>query len=413
MPVSQRPSAAFVAGRVLFPFACGYFLSYLFRSVNAVIAPNLQADLGIGAGDLGTLTAAYFVTFAAAQLPVGILLDRFGPPRVQAGLLLIAALGAAAFATADSLPLLALARALIGFGVAGGLMSAMKAIAIWLPRDRWAFANGAFMAAGGLGALAATVPVEWGLQFVGWQALFWLLGGLSVLAALQIWLAVPEKMGSSGDDNRLASQLRDYWAFLLDPRFLKIAPVSVIGMGSGMSIQTLWTGPFLRDVAGLDQAHAAQVQFVLAVALTAGFMLTGIVADRLQRFGISLARTMIWSTALYVVCLGWLAAGLAPASPLLWIAFGLICLTTVLAYPIISADFPVEKSGRVNALLNAVVFGLTFVIQAGTGWIIDLWPKGSDGHYPPVAYQWSFGILAVLLAVTLVWYAIPVRQPRD
>src|SRR3546814_1375528 len=76
MPVPLRPSAAFVAGRVLFPFACGYFLSYLFRSVNAVIAPNLQADLGIGAGDLGTLTAAYFVTFAAAQLPVGILLDR-------------------------------------------------------------------------------------------------------------------------------------------------------------------------------------------------------------------------------------------------------------------------------------------------------------------------------------------------
>jgi hypothetical protein len=96
----------------------------------------------------------------------------------------------------------------------------------------------------------------------------------------------------------------------------------------------------------------------------------------------------------------------------LWIAFGLICLTTVLAYPIVSADFPVEKSGRVNALLNAVVFGLTFVIQAGTGWIIDLWPKGADGHYPAVAYQWSFGILAVLLAVTLVWYAIPVRQ-RD
>src|SRR3546814_18511298 len=87
-------------------------------------------------------------------------------------------------------------------------------------------------------------------------------------------------------------------------------------------------------------------------------MLTGMIADRLQRFGVSLAQTMIWSTALYAVCLGGIAAGLAPASPLLWSAFGLICLTTVLAYPIISADFPVEKSGRVNALLNAVVFGM-------------------------------------------------------
>src|SRR3546814_4068245 len=79
-------------------------------------------------------------------------------------------------------------------------------------------------------------------------------------------------------------------------------------------------------------------------------MLTGMIADRLQRFGVSLAQTMIWSTALYAVCLGGIAAGLAPASPLLWRDFGLICLTTVLAYPLISTQFPVEKYGRVNAL---------------------------------------------------------------
>ena len=102
MPASTTApvSTAFVAFRVLLPFACGYFLSYLFRSVNAVIAPNLQQDLGVGAADLGVLTAAFFVTFAAAQLPIGILLDRFGPPKVQAGLLLIAALGSIAFAIA-------------------------------------------------------------------------------------------------------------------------------------------------------------------------------------------------------------------------------------------------------------------------------------------------------------------------
>lgn len=414
MPVPVNPGTAFVAGRVLFPFACGYFLSYLFRSVNAVIAPNLQADLGIGAGDLGVLTAAYFVTFAAAQLPVGILLDRFGPPRVQAGLMLIAALGAVAFASADSLPMLALSRALIGLGVAGGLMSAMKAIAIWLPRERWALANGAFMTAGGLGALAATVPVEWGLQVAGWPALFWILAALSVLSAIFIFLAVPDEARPGHDGPGLAAQLRDFGSLLADTRFLKLAPVSVVGMGSGMAIQTLWSGPYLRDVGGLGQGAAAEIQLVLAVALTAGFTLNGIMADRLQRLGVTLAQTMIWTTALYVVCLVVVAAGLFPASPLLWVAFGLTCLTTVLAYPISSADFPVEKSGRVNALLNAVVFGLTFVIQAGIGWIIDLWPQAADGRYPAAAYQWSFGLLAALLAATLAWYALPLRaRPRS
>src|SRR3546814_14131092 len=89
-------------------------------------------------------------------------------------------------------------------------------------------------------------------------------------------------------------------------------------------------------------------------------------ADRRRRLGAGLAQTMMWTPALCAVCPGGIAAGLCPASPLLWSAFGLICLTTVRAYPIISTEFPVEKSGRVNALLNAVVFGLTFVIQAGT-----------------------------------------------
>ncbi|HEX6957867.1 MAG TPA: MFS transporter [Ferrovibrio sp.] len=406
--IETKPSMAFVAVRVLLPFACGYFLSYLFRSVNAVIAPNLQHDLGIGAGDLGTLTAAFFITFAAAQLPVGILLDRYGPPKVQAGLLIIGALGAALFATAGNLTLLAFARSLIGLGFAGGLMSAMKAIAIWLPRERWAVANGVFLTAGGIGALVATVPVEWSLQYTSWQMLFWFLGGFAVLAALLIYFVVPDEGG--GSDNSLIAQLKDCGIFLLDRHFWRIAPVSIMGMGSGMAIQTLWCGPFLRDVGGLNQAEAARIQFMLAVALTVGFTLTGIIADRLQRFGITLAQTMATTTLLYIVCLCLLTAGFVPASPLLWIAFGVISMTTVLAYPITSGMFPVEKSGRVNALLNAVVFGLTFIIQAGMGWLIDLWPKAVDGRYPPEAYSWAFGIPTALLILSLVWYVLPRRD---
>ncbi|HSO60900.1 MAG TPA: MFS transporter, partial [Desulfobacterales bacterium] len=83
--------------RVLIPFALAYFLSYLFRVVNAIIAPNLAADLNIGPADLGLLTSAYFVSFAAFQLPLGVMLDRFGPRRVAAGLLVFAAAGAMMF----------------------------------------------------------------------------------------------------------------------------------------------------------------------------------------------------------------------------------------------------------------------------------------------------------------------------
>ncbi|MCG8509725.1 MAG: MFS transporter, partial [Rhodospirillales bacterium] len=103
--------------RVLCPFALGYFLSYVYRAVNNVIAPDLAAELGLSAADLGLLTSTYFLTFAAFQIPLGMLLDRFGPRRVQAVLYSVAALGAVLFALGDSAATLTLGRALIGAGV--------------------------------------------------------------------------------------------------------------------------------------------------------------------------------------------------------------------------------------------------------------------------------------------------------
>jgi MFS family permease len=109
------------AGRVVVPFSAGYVVSYLFRTVNAVIAPDLVGELGLSPGDLGLLTSIYFLTFAGAQVPLGLLLDRFGPRRVQGALLVVASVGAACFGAAGGLPALLAGRALIGLGVAGGL----------------------------------------------------------------------------------------------------------------------------------------------------------------------------------------------------------------------------------------------------------------------------------------------------
>ncbi len=136
--------------RILFPFAFGYFLSYLYRVVNAVLAPDLVGELGLSAATLGLLTASYFITFAAAQLPLGILLDRYGPRRIEAGLLLLAALGALIFATGESEIELIIGRGIIGLGVSACLMAAFKAFTLWFEPRRLPTVNGIIMAAGGI-----------------------------------------------------------------------------------------------------------------------------------------------------------------------------------------------------------------------------------------------------------------------
>ena len=158
--------------RIYFAFAAGYLLSYLFRTVNAVISPELSRDLSLNPSSLGLLTSAYFLAFGAAQLPVGMLLDRYGPRRVEPVLLSIAALGALLFAYAESLAGLAFARAVIGLGVCACLMAPLKAIATWFPRERQASLSGWMMVAGGLGALAATTPLEMALRVAHWRTIF-------------------------------------------------------------------------------------------------------------------------------------------------------------------------------------------------------------------------------------------------
>jgi len=141
----NAPTFATLFLRVFLPFAFAYFLSYIFRGVNAVIFPYLERDIGITAGDLGLLTSAFFLFFAGCQPVLGVMLDRYGPRRVQAVLLAVAALGSALFGLSLSLGELILARALIGLGFAGGLMAAIKAITLWYPPQRWGLITGFHM----------------------------------------------------------------------------------------------------------------------------------------------------------------------------------------------------------------------------------------------------------------------------
>ena len=236
---------------VFLPFAGGYFLSYVYRTVNAVIAGRLVADLSLDASDLGLLTATYFLTFAAFQIPLGLLLDRFGPRRVQSFLLLFAAFGAALFAFAPSLGLLTVGRAFIGLGVSGALMASFKAITLWFPKARWPLVNGCFLASGGLGAIGATVPVELLLGATDWRGLFAGLSLATALIALLIFKVVPEK-GEVGQAHSLQEAVSGLLEIYSNRFVWRILPFAVVFQAVSLSLQGLWIGPWLRDVAGFS-----------------------------------------------------------------------------------------------------------------------------------------------------------------
>ncbi|NQW10300.1 MAG: MFS transporter [Alphaproteobacteria bacterium] len=391
---------------VFLPFAGGYFLSYLFRSTNAVIAPQLIAEIGLNAGDLGLLTSAYFLAFASFQLPLGLLLDRFGPRRVQSALLLSAALGAALFAFGQSMTTLAIARGLIGLGVAGGLMASFKAITLWFPKERWPLINGCFMAVGGLGAIAATSPLEAILHITDWRGVFLGLAATTVVVAAIIRVVVPEKP-ADGVIETFGEQLGVLRRIFADRLFWRVAPLTVTTMAANLAIQGLWSGPWLSDVAGLDRDGVAGSLLAIAVAMTVGFVLTGALADWCGRRGIGLMPVIGGITLVFLLFQLAIVLELAPVALWPWIGFGVMANGAVLVYPLLNRHFPLQYAGRASTALNTLAFFGAFAGQYLLGAVIDLWPLTTDGSYQPEAFRAAFGGILALEALALGWYLIP------
>ncbi len=395
--------------RVFVPFALGYFLSYLFRVVNAVIAPDLVRDIGLDAGDLGLLTSAYLLSFAAFQLPLGILLDRFGPRRTEAALLVFAALGAIVFALAEGRTGLIAGRALVGFGVSACLMAAFKAFVLWFPRDRLPLVNGCQMAAGGLGALAATAPVEWALAVTDWRGVFLLLGGLTLVVALVLFAVVPERDGTQAGES-LAAQVRGIGRVFTSQLFWRAAPLTVLSQASFLSIQGLWSGPWLRDVAGLDRSGVAGSLSLIAAAMVAGFIVIGWAAGRLARSGVPPLSVGVLGMVLFLAAQAMLVLQIEGAALASWIAFGFFGTSGIVPYAALSQRFPPHLAGRLNTGLNVMVFVIAFAAQWGIGAIIGLWPATATGGYHPDGYRAAFGLTLVLQFAALLWFALYRRQ---
>jgi predicted MFS family arabinose efflux permease len=237
--------------RLFLPFAAGYFLSYLYRTVNAVLGPVIAGELALPDNALGLLTSTYFLAFGAAQLPLGMLLDRFGPRRVEAGLLMIAALGAAVFALADGLTGLTLGRALIGLGVSACLMASFKAFVQWFPPERQASLTGWIMASGGLGALAAAKPLEIALGFAGWREIVLALAVVTLLVASALWHFVPDKPGQPAGAG-FAEQLAGVRQIFASRHFWRYAPMGFCFTGGFMAVQGLWASRWMNVMESLD-----------------------------------------------------------------------------------------------------------------------------------------------------------------
>jgi MFS family permease len=399
-PASHRSSDAL---RLFLPFALGYYLSYLLRNANAVLAPELTRELDLDAAELGLLTSAYFVAFATFQIPLGILLDRHGPRRVLATILLFAAAGTLVFGLGRDIHTLTIGRALIGFGVSACLMAGFKNFSQWYPPERQSAMTGAIMAAGGLGAMSASVPLELSLPILGWRGVFMVLTVALVLVAAYVYFAVPELPRSSEHTARRDEGVRH---ILTSRKFWSFAPLMAMFSGGSMAIQGLWIVPWFMSVDGMARNDAAQTLFVMSVASLASYFVMALFATRLIQRGwhpramIGVLLGVAWS------CFAAILAGAQPAQ-LLWIVFAFCAASTTLAYTLLANYFPPSLFGRVSTTVNLLAFVGAFLMQWGIGVLVDGFAE--QGLQTRDAFRAAFAIIAVAQLGAWAWF---IREGR-
>ena len=396
--------AAHLVGRVWLPFACAYFLSFGLRNVNAVLAPQLAGELALDAAQLGLLTSAYFAAFALAQLPAGVALDRYGPRRVNAALMLAGAAGCVLQLAGTSFAQVAAGRALLGLGMAVGLMSAVKALSQWFALARLPLGTSLLLTFGSLGGIVAAGPVGWALEFVSWRAVLGVGAALLVAAACFLYLVAPDRGEAAAGDSWL-ELAAGFGAIFSSAAFWRVGAMLAVSGGAYSAVQSLWIGTWLRDVGGLAPDAVVRALTVFALAATAGYVVTGTLIDRLMRWGVAPFTLYKLHCGAVIAVFALIVFGDARLAVPLWLVYFGLGMGGPLVFTILARAFPARLAGRVNTAVNVLMFGSAFALQWGIGALLDQWPV-ENGRYAAAGYAAAFG---GLLAAMCALYALLLR----
>jgi len=403
--------------RITLPLAAINFLNQCNRAMVATIGPLLAIEFGLSASGLGLLAACFFAAYAVAQLPVGVALDLFGPRRVQATLALVSAAGFAMSAAAPDVVTLAIARIVCGLGLAAGLMAMLKANSQWYPKERVAAVTGAGLFLAGMGGMAATVPVQSVLPFIGWRGVFVLLAVLALVVSAWIRFAVPDRPAAAIVPERrsLAREVGEFGRIFRDRAFLRFLPAIMVLSALNFTFQGLWAGPWLRDVGGMEDGARAVALLIYAGGLVTGSLVTGQAASFAQARGLSAMFVPYLGMAGVMMCLAVLATGPSGFWPIAatWFLFSFCGSVGVAGYAAVGQGFPPELQGRVATAINFAMLVLVFVLQTGIGAILDLWPRTAAGGWDPAGYSVALGVTFLLQAAAMAWIVLAPRAISD
>lgn len=387
------------------------YFGYAFaqRVSPSVMTVELMRDLSVGGAALGTLSACYFYGYAGLQLPVGVLIDHFGPRKLLSASLVLCALASAGFAFSHSILPAAVSRTLIGGTVAFSFVGALAIAGYWFPHGRFATLSGVLMTVGMVGSIAGQAPLRVLIERVGWRESMLVLAAVAALLGILMFLAVPNRQR-----RRVAGVVRRHplaglKSAATNPQTWLCAAIGFAPSSILLAFSGLWAVPWLSTVHGLPVSEAAAIASVVSLGWAVGAPLLGWASDRLgRRKPVILGGMLVSFGALCAIIFTGVASTIALS--VLFFLSGFGGSTMVLSYVAVRELNSSDHSATALGLMNTFVVASGAILQPLIGWILDLnWSGGMmEGArvYSAGAYAVAFTTLVatnVLGLVCLFW----------
>ena len=390
---------------VFLVFAFGYFLSCLLRAITATLSPVLTSEFNLLAADLGLLAGGYFFGFACMQIPLGYMLDKFGPKKIISIFLLIAFVGTTSFALSQTFSGLFISRILIGIGVSACLMAPLTGYRIWFAENLQQRANSWMLMIASFGFVSSTLPVQLLLPSFGWR---WIFGGIAILILASIFLILvfipkwnQKEIINSTKNLDQSGTLVDVWKSKF---FISVIPMGLFNYGGLMAIQTLWAGPWMIRVAGYTPIESATGLFWINITMLISFFIWGYFLPKINELGFNALKILKFGLPLsFVVMIIIITIG-NKAGAFFLTLFILSSIFLSVTQPAVGLSFPSYLAGKALTSFNLLIFSGTFIMQWLIGFIIDY--VNFLGYSEVLGFKAAFSAFLILSFCSYVFFII-------
>ncbi|MFH1090297.1 MAG: MFS transporter [Pseudomonadota bacterium] len=394
-----------------------YFFANFHRVSPAVVAVDLMRDLSADATLLGFLASAYFYAYALMQLPAGLLSDSWGPRRLVTVFTLLAGAASICFGLSATAGQAIASRVFVGMGVAMLFVPTAKILTCWFKRSEFVFMTSVIMVISGLGLLSASAPLAYLNKLLGWRSSFVVIGAVTLVLAVVIWLSVrnrPEELGFPAPEDpepstapgqaslniplftgmKMVLSRHSFWPLALWFFCTSSIFFSFIG---------LWGGPYMRDVYKMDPSRAGEALSMASLAIIFGSLVISFISERVVK---SRKKILIFASSCNLIMTALLAFFTADMPPVvLWFlcaGFGVFSSTVA---PIATTQakelFPLSIAGTAVGTINLFPFLGAAVIQPLVGYVLDLYGS-AGGSYSAEAYSRGFTVLFIISVTAFI-----------